>query len=108
MANNNLQAAWNFISEPNLNPTKINITIYNKDKIDNSEYIFTSPFIFYGDAISGQTGSLIMDILGNPIWFRKLDSIYLQNADFRVQKYKGKPVLTMWEGCISGTQTKSP
>ena len=43
-----------------------------------------------------------MDQAGNPVWFRPLDSIYVQNVDFRVQSYKGKPVLTMWQGTISG------
>jgi hypothetical protein len=49
-----------------------------------------------------------MDQAGNPVWFRPLDSIYTQNTDFKVQSYKEKPVLTMWQGTISGTQSADP
>lgn len=51
----------------------------------------------------GQTGSLIVDNSGDPIWFRPLSSTRLQNADLKVQTYHdsrtgtAQPVLTWWQ-----------
>src|SRR5690348_2563920 len=56
----------------------------------------------------GQTGSLIMDRDGHPIWFSPLKNRHIQNTDFRTQTYLNNPVLTMWEGTISGTQSADP
>lgn len=70
--------------------------------------LFVAPYTVYGAAMIGQTGALIMDQTGNPVWFRPLASRYIQNTDFRVQTYCGNPVLTMWQGTISGTQTSNP
>ena len=46
----------------------------------------------------GQRGLLIVDDRGQPVWFRPLDQAAL---DFRRQTYRGKPVLTWWQGTIS-------
>ncbi|MDF2257295.1 arylsulfotransferase family protein [Streptantibioticus ferralitis] len=56
---------------------------------------------------TGQTGSLIVDDSGNPVWFRPLSYANLQNADFRVQGYhnprtgRTQPVLTWWQGSLA-------
>lgn len=100
------QQAWNFASEPNLHPMKVAIKI-NKGGTAPG-FIFLAPYTMYEASMMGQTGSLIMDQTGNPVWFRPLDSRYTQNTDFKVQAYKGKPVLTMWQGTISGTQSAEP
>lgn len=98
--------AWNFLSAPDLHPMIVTINV-NKPGTA-SGLIFVAPYTSYEAAMIGQTGSLIMDQAGNPVWFRPLDSRYIQNSDFRVQSYKGKPVLTMWQGTISGTQSADP
>lgn len=100
--------AWNFISEPELHPMKVTVTVNEEKKTDSAKFIFVSPYTIYGEIMAGQTGSLMMDTFGNPVWFRPLNSIYEQNTDFKVQLYKGKPVLTMWQGTISGTQSATP
>ena len=79
----------------------------NKPGTD-SGLIFVASYTVYGATMIGQTGALIMDQAGNPVWFRPLGSRFIQNTDFRVQSYHGKPVLTMWQGTISGTQSANP
>jgi len=44
----------------------------------------------------GQRGSLILDKRGEPIWFRPSRPVVALN--FRAAVYRGKPVLTWWEG----------
>ena len=58
--------------------------------------------IFLGakDLSSGpaeQGGPLIVDDLGRPVWFRPLPP-GLVASDVRVQRYRGRPVLTWWQG----------
>jgi hypothetical protein len=48
-------------------------------------------------APSGQQGPEIVDGAGRPIWFDPLGGGD-QATDFRVQRYRGKPVLTWWQG----------
>jgi hypothetical protein len=97
---------WNFISEPDLHPMKIMV---KTNKLKKSEgFIFVAPYVIYGNTMVGQTGCIIMNQEGTPIWFSPLSSPYIQNTDFKVQKYKGKLVLTLWEGTISGTQSTNP
>lgn len=105
-ANNLSPQVWNFASAPDLHPMMVTINV-NKPGTD-SGLIFVAPYTLYEATMIGQTGALIMDHAGNPVWFRPLDSIYKQNSDFKVQYYKGKPVLTMWQGTISGTQSANP
>ncbi|WP_205718576.1 arylsulfotransferase family protein [Actinomadura sp. WMMA1423] len=46
-------------------------------------------------------GAEIIDGLGRPVWFRRLrDGIMA--SDLRVQSYRGRPVLTWWEGTYPG------
>lgn len=97
---------WNFFSAPKLHPMKVTINVH-KSGTDNG-LIFVAPYTLFDAAMIGQTGSLIMDQKGNPIWFRPLANRFIQNTDLRVQSYKDKPVLTMWEGTISGTQSANP
>jgi Arylsulfotransferase (ASST). len=97
---------WNFISAPALHPMEVRI---NVDKPGTAPgLLFVAPYTSFEAPMIGQTGALIMDQSGNPVWFRPLKDRFVQNTDFRVQVYQGKPVLTMWQGTISGTQTAEP
>jgi hypothetical protein len=46
-------------------------------------------------------GPMIVDNDGKLVWFKQVQP--LAAADFRVQRYHGKPVLTWWQGKISQT-----
>lgn len=90
---------WSFLSEPNLHPMKITV---NKIQLGlASGLIFLAPYAFSKDAIYGQPGSLILDNLGTPFWFRPLSSPNLMNTDFRMQTLNGNPVLTFWQGTLA-------
>src|SRR4051794_15313255 len=51
---------------------------------------------------SVQQGPEIVDDEGRPVWFRPVGDNE-QAANFRVQEYRGKPVLTWWQGTNSRT-----
>ncbi len=105
-AGNPSSQAWRFVSAPDLHPMKVTINVNKPGTAPG--FIFVAPYVPFGVKMIGQTGALIMDQAGNPVWFRPLDSIFTQNTDFRVQSYNGRPVLTMWQGTISGTQSAHP
>src|SRR5215210_4895840 len=44
-----------------------------------------------------QAGPMIADNAGQPVWFQPLPGIRAA-TDFRTQTYKGRPVLTYWQG----------
>jgi len=90
---------WSFVSEPNLHPMKVTINTYEPGT--SSGLIFLAPYAFSDDATYGQPGSLILDNVGNPFWFRPLSSPNLMNTDFRMQHFNGKPVLTFWQGTLA-------
>lgn len=96
---------WHFVSAPHLQPMKVAVNVWESGTAPG--YIFVAPYTMYGENMVGQTGALIMDEAGNPVWF-KADSVKKQNRNFRVQTYQGKPVLTTWHGTISGTESATP
>ena len=90
---------WNFVSEPDLHPMKVAVNTFNPGT--SSGLIFLAPYAFSDDSIIGQPGALIVDNLGNPVYFRPLSSPNLMNTDFRLQQLNGNPVLTFWQGTLA-------
>ncbi|MDN4523602.1 arylsulfotransferase family protein [Fictibacillus fluitans] len=105
MKNEDDSQVWNFVSEPNLHPIKVKVNVNKRGT--QPGLIFVAPYTGNREETIAQPGSLIMDQAGNPVWFKPLKNRLIQNTDFKVQCYKGKPVLTMWEGSISGVQTNN-
>jgi hypothetical protein len=60
----------------------------------SSDPIFIAPY----NVPVGQVGAVIVDASGQPIWENPLAGKV--TANFRVQSYRGEPVLTWWEGVI--------
>src|SRR5215213_8615784 len=79
--------AWNFRSRPDLRPPAVEVSTKKRGR--GAGYVFIAPKL--GE---GEHGPMIFDDAGTPVWFR--DGLYALN--FRVQEYRGEPVLTWWEG----------
>jgi len=78
-----------FRSHPELSPPAIEITAQAHDTAPG--YIFIAP-----KKGAGQDGPMIVDDQGQLVWF----SNNRYATDFRVQSYRGEPVLTWWEGKV--------
>lgn len=95
---------WSFVSAPRLRPMRVSVTAQRRGTAPGK--IFVGPYTISSPMI-GQTGALISDNSGQPVWFRPLPSTSLQNADFKVQTYynhrnrRAEPVLTWWQGSIA-------
>ncbi len=84
-----------FHSMPSLQPPKYTITHGSIDSGDG--YVFIGP-----RSGAGQDGPMIVDAAGNLVWFKSLPD-GTTPSDFRVQTYQGQPVLTWWQGAVTGT-----
>ncbi len=86
---------WHFRSRPDLRPPAIKVDMRERGTAPG--YVFVAPK--KGD---GQYGTLILDNSGEPVWFRPLQNRENYPMDFKVQQYRGEPVLTWWEGVHTG------
>ena len=79
-----------FVSEPSLKVPTLSVTTRTTP----------SPGLIFVTTLTGpgQRGPMIVDDRGNLVWFRRTSKVAI---DFRRQLYRGKPVLTWWEGDIT-------
>ncbi len=77
-----------FHSRPDLRPPTV--TVSAQDRTATGE-LFLAPY-----SGKGQYGPMILDKHGGLIWFQRIPA-GARAADFRVQRYEGKPVLTWWQ-----------
>jgi hypothetical protein len=70
------------------------LTVLRRDPGASVDPIFIAPY----NAPRGQAGTVIVGGDGQPIWENPLAGMV--STDFRVQSYRGGPVLTWWEGGI--------
>ena len=79
-------------SRPDLKPPLVQIRTAAHNTAPG--YIFIAPKM-----VVAQAGPMIMDNRGEVVWFKPLNTRGV--TDFRVQHYRGKPVLTWWRGHVS-------
>ncbi|MDQ4081278.1 MAG: arylsulfotransferase family protein [Actinomycetota bacterium] len=78
-----------FESRPDLRPPKLAVA--------KAEAGTAPGYVFLGAKKKGKPGGpMIVDNNGEVVWFHPVHP--RESADFRVQRYRGKPVLTWWEG----------
>jgi Arylsulfotransferase (ASST) len=81
--------AQHFRSRPDLKPPIVTMTRVTSEAAPG--YVFLAP-----KKRVAQAGPMIIDNTGELVWFHPLDTRAV--ADFRVQTYDGRPVLTWWRG----------
>ncbi len=82
-----------FRSRPDLRPATT--TVVGRSAIPG--YLFIGP----GTAEGSQAGPLIVGADGQPVWYAPAPPKHWL-TNFRVQRYRGQPVLTWWEGVVAG------
>jgi Arylsulfotransferase (ASST) len=98
-----------FVSEPGLTPPRITINRTSKRARGSGDVLMTplpSPVVHPGSTTTvtinpvGPGGPMIFDGSGRLVWFRQLKPPEVA-ANLRLQRYKGRPVLTWWEGTVT-------
>ena len=86
------QEAWTFRTRPDLRPRAVDVAKQSHDTA--SGYVFVAP----KKGGPGQGGPVMVDKRGEVVWFHPVDSEDPRAMDFKVQNYRGEPVLTWGEG----------
>jgi hypothetical protein len=94
------QQTQRFRSRPDLSPPIIDVVTQAHDTAPG--YIFVAAKNGPGEDSPAQDGPLILDNSGEPVWFHPLHNEDRDTMDFKVQDYRGEPVLTWWEGVHTG------
>jgi hypothetical protein len=84
-----------FHSDPSLSPPKYTIT--HGSITPGGGDVFVAP-----RSGPGQDGPMIVDAAGQLVWYKPLTGS-ISPSDFRVQSYRGEPVLTWWQGMVTPT-----
>jgi Arylsulfotransferase (ASST) len=84
-----------FHSRPDLRPPDVTVSSAADAAVGGD--IFIAPY-----SGIGQYGPMILDEHGGLIYFKALSPAGARAADFRVQQYEGKPVLTWWQDPLVG------
>ena len=79
-----------YLSEPSLKPPTLTVSTLRSP---SPGYVFVETLTG-----PGQRGPMIVDDHGQVVWFRRTPDYAI---NFRVQAYRGKPVLTWWEGQVT-------
>jgi len=84
------KGVWAFRSRPDLSPPALEVTTQTRDD--------TAPGYIFAAAKegTGDHGPMIIDDVGQLVWQGK----YVSARDFKMQHYRGRPVLTWWEGIV--------
>jgi outer membrane protein assembly factor BamB len=88
---------WSFRSRSGLVPPAVGVTTAAHDT--SSGYVFVAPKrgVLAPQKGPGQNGLMILDDGGQLVWFYSLQDQGKSATDFKVQSYRGRPVLTWWE-----------
>jgi Arylsulfotransferase (ASST) len=90
-----------FISRPDLSPPAVRITqlASGSGAETKPRFIALAPDNVIAGSTPWQQGLMLVDRLGRLVWFKPATSGQ-KPFDLKVQTYKGKPVLTWWEGTL--------
>jgi len=93
---------WSFKSAPTLHPPKLQIGDATSGHPIPGYVMIANFYDVTKPPIVGQGGPLMLDGNMQPVWFQPVSE---QNvaADLEKQTYEGKPVLSWWQGNVTGT-----
>ena len=92
-----------FVSAPKLKPPTL--TVNRNSRGQAPGYIFVAIFQnkFFTQPLTGQGGPMILDNRGHYVWLKPASKTSPDTLDLQVQRYRGKPVLTYWDGTVTNT-----
>jgi Arylsulfotransferase (ASST) len=98
------KGAWSFVSAPKLHPPKLTTDVKTQFSKLAPGYFMVTNFKNLGikQPLTGQSGPLILDHNLQPVWFLNVGPNVLA-SNLEAQTYNGKPVLSWWQGIVTGT-----
>ena len=97
------KGAYDFVSAPGLHPPKIYADVTTKTaELAPGDILLANFYDLTTRPMMGQSGPLILDNKLQPVWFRPVPKDVVA-TNLEAQSYKGKPVLTWWQGVVTDT-----
>lgn len=94
-------AVRRFVSRPDLTPPTLTVSYPTPGMPRSPGYVMLAPK-GYARTGPGQQGPMIVDRAGRLVWFLPLTRADQTPMGLAVQQYRGHPVLTWWQGTITG------
>lgn len=86
------------MTRPDLLPPRVRLSHYGNAPVGGSpRFILLSPRTYLTNT-PGQSGLMVLDRQGRLVWFQPVTTS--SPFDFNVQRYKGHPVLSWWQGSV--------
>src|SRR3954447_15111813 len=92
-----------FVSQPKLGPPLLTVNAARSGQAPG--FIFAAIFQnkFFTDPLVGQGGPMILDSKGHYVWLKPASADAPDTLNLQVQRYRGKPVLTYFDGTVQST-----
>lgn len=95
--------AYSFVSAPGLHPPKIAATVpTDKKALAPGDILVANFYDLTTSPMDGQSGPLVLNSDLQPVWFKPVPKDMVA-SNLEAQTYKGRPVLTWWQGVVSDT-----
>src|SRR3954451_13412655 len=92
-----------FVTQPKLNPALLTVNTARSGQAPGFIFIAMFQNNFFTAPLVGTGGPMILDSKGRYVWLKAATKTAPDTLNLEVQRYKGKPVLTYWDGTVANT-----
>jgi EmrB/QacA subfamily drug resistance transporter len=97
------RGAYSYVSAPGLHPPAIKADLPTQaSALSPGDILVANFYDLTTKPMMGQSGPLVLDNKLQPVWFKPVPKDVVA-SNLEAQTYRGKPVLTWWQGVISDT-----
>jgi hypothetical protein len=97
------KGAYSYVSVPKLHPPKLSWKLQRHAKLAHGYFMLGNfPDLSQNTPMVGQSGPLMVDSHGQPVWFRPVSTKVVAD-NLTLQRYNGKPALSYWQGVVTDT-----
>src|SRR3954464_12808145 len=97
------EGVTSFVSSPKLKPATPTVNRSAKGQAPGEFFIAIVQNKFFTAPLVGQGGPMILDNQGRYVWLKPASKTAPDTLNLQVHRYKGKPVLSYWDGTVQNT-----
>src|SRR5438876_12438040 len=97
------EGVTSFVSAPKLTPPDLIVNKTSRGQAPGFVFIAIFQNKFFTTPLVGQGGPMILDNQGRYVWLKPAAKDAPDTLNLQVQRYRGKPVLTYWNGVVQNT-----
>src|SRR3954464_14041285 len=92
-----------FVTQPKLAPALLTVNRSARGQAPGFVFIAMFQNKFFTAPLVGQGGPMILDNRGRYVWLKPASKTAPDTLNLQVHRYKGKPVLSYWDGTVQNT-----